>query len=194
MLGSETKDTERQKDPDRRQRLEALPGWSWEPYSDQREDSFSHLKEFSEQEGHCRVSQLYKADDGFRLGQWVINQRSNKDTMELVRRQRLEALPGWSWEVLSDQWEQGFSHLKMFSEREGHCRVVAKYKTEDGYGLGRWVNKQRTNKDRMDPAAATLGDTAGLVVGSLVGPVGRRFLPSRNVLRARGSLPGGSEL
>ena len=117
--------------------------------SDQWEEGFSHLREFSDREGHCRVPPTFKADDGYRLGQWVSNQRSHKDTMALDRRQRLEALPGWSWDPRSDQWEEGFSYLKEFSVREGHCRVPDGYRTDDGYQLGTWVAKQRSRKDKM---------------------------------------------
>jgi superfamily II DNA or RNA helicase len=135
---------------DRRQYLEMLPGWSWDIYSDQFEEGFSHLKEFVEREGHCRVPQRYKTDDGYQLGTWTSNQRQDKGKTSLDRQQRLEALPGWSWDVRSDQWQEGFSHLEEFVKQIGHCRVPQLYKTKDGYPLGVWLTHQRKLKDKME--------------------------------------------
>jgi predicted helicase len=67
------------------------------------------LQAFVNEHGHCRVVRNYKTDDDYRLGSWVNNQRANKDALEPDRRQLLEALPGWSWDPRSDQWEEGFS-------------------------------------------------------------------------------------
>jgi hypothetical protein len=66
---------------------------------DQWEEGFSRLNTFSAREGHCRVPTAYKTDDGFRLGQWVGVQRTNKDKIDPTRRQRLEKLPSWVWKV-----------------------------------------------------------------------------------------------
>ena len=139
-----TKEKEKM-DPPRRRRLEAVPGWSWEIFSDQWEEGFSYLKGFAEREGHCRVPLHYKTDDGYTLGHWVAvqRQRQTKNTMDTDRRQRLEALPGWSWNTFNDSWEVDFSHLQKFSDREGNCRVPQHYKTDEGYRLGQWVTVQR---------------------------------------------------
>jgi Helicase associated domain len=72
-------------------------------------EGFSHLKHFWDQEGHCRVPQRYKTAEGYRLGQWVKVQRTNKKGLNPDHRQRLEALSGWEWDPISVQWEIGFT-------------------------------------------------------------------------------------
>jgi hypothetical protein len=120
---------------------------------------------FSEREGHCRVPHSYKTEEGYRLGQWVnVQRRTNKKGLDPSRLQRLEALSGWDWDPNLSRWEEGFSRLKQFSEREGHCRVPQSYKTEEGYRLGQWVNVQRrTNKKGLDPSRLQRLLSAGCV-------------------------------
>jgi hypothetical protein len=58
------------------------------------------------------------------------------------RVQRLEAVRGWTWDPNETAWEEGFSHLRNFAEREGHTRVRQRARVED-YPLGNWVGNQR---------------------------------------------------
>jgi Helicase associated domain len=74
-----------------------LRGWSWNVRSDRWEEGFSHLKQFSDLKGNCRVLVSYRTDEGFPLGVWVSKQRTNKHLGHFDRRQRLEARPGWVW-------------------------------------------------------------------------------------------------
>jgi hypothetical protein len=130
---------------ERRKRLDEL-GFIWAQRDQFWEEGFDFLKVFKQREGHCRVSAKYK-ENGYPLGQWVVHQRQAKGKLTVERRQRLEKL-GFVWDVLEQAWEEGFSCLKVFKQREGHCRASAKYK-ENGYPLGQWIGVQRLNKDAL---------------------------------------------
>lgn len=52
------------------------------------------------------------------------------------------------WDPLTEKWEEGFSALKKFKEREGHCRVPW-HLTEDRYTLGQWVSRQRKKQAEL---------------------------------------------
>lgn len=46
-------------------------------------------------------------------------------------------------EQTTASWEEWFGMLEKFIEENGHARVPVRYKTQDGYPLGKWVDHQR---------------------------------------------------
>ena len=128
---------------DRERRLQELPGWTWDPRADRWEAGFSRLQDYVERHGHARVPVSYTLD-GYRLGGWVNMQRWNhaEGTLDGDRQQRLQHLPGWTWNPVPDRWEEGFSRLQHYVDRNGHARVPVSY-TLDGYKLGQFVGNQR---------------------------------------------------
>jgi superfamily II DNA or RNA helicase len=83
--------------PSRTSRLEALPGWSWDPFADQWEQGFSALLRYTSREGTSRVKRG-QVEDGYQLGNWVGNQRAfyRKGKLSPEQVSRLEALPDWA--------------------------------------------------------------------------------------------------
>lgn len=132
--------------PDRRKRLEELPGWAWDALDEQWDSGFDRLLEYIRNEGDSRVEKRFTMPDGFRLGEWVTRQRRNRDELSHARQMRLEAMPNWTWDVLAEKWELGFKNLELYSKNEGNCVVPKTYLTADGYRLGQWVAVQRTTQ------------------------------------------------
>jgi superfamily II DNA or RNA helicase len=124
----------------RRQQLDEL-GFVWDPRKSDWAEGFQYLTIYRAREGHCRVPQLHK-EGGYRLGQWVGVQRTNKAALSEERRQELNKL-GFVWDVSGTVWEKAFEYLQAFVKGHKHCRVPAQYRTADGYPLGRWVVTQR---------------------------------------------------
>ncbi|WP_280471737.1 helicase associated domain-containing protein [Nocardia cyriacigeorgica] len=150
---------------ERRRRLDSLPGWTWDAVADQWEQGFRHLTAYVGQHGHARVPDAFESEDEFRLGQWVGVQRRAQSTGNLsaARQLRLTALPGWTWNPLADQWEDGFAALASFVEQHGHARVPREFLVGN-LRLGQWVLTQRSRyaKGRMpDKQVKRLEDLTG---------------------------------
>ena len=84
--------------------------------------------------------------------------------MTTNRIARLEALPGWTWDVLADRWEEHFAALLRYTEREGHARVPDSH-LEDGLKLGR-SGHHPAARTAQGPAC---GDASGAVLMVLPG-------------------------
>ena len=124
-----------------RQQLDEL-GFLWDPYETDWTDGLRYLTIYKEREGHCRVP-FKHMENGFSLGSWVDTQRQSKrrGTLPEARREQLDEL-GFDWDPLETDWADGLRYLRIYKEREGHCRVPHSH-NENGFRLGNWVATQR---------------------------------------------------
>jgi hypothetical protein len=125
-------------------------GWIWSARRDSFVEAFRYLQRFVRWEGHARVP-VDHVEAGFRLGAWVHKRRAARDRMKDTHRRRLEALPGWSWNVFESQWLEGLRHLRAYRKREGHALVPAQH-VEAGFRLGRWVHHLRQRQGTLSKA------------------------------------------
>lgn len=138
--------------PDRVMQLESFPGWDWAPRSGKWQQAYQHLLAYTTANSSCRLPDEYVTEGGHRLGVWVRMQRSlyKNGELDAERIEKLEALPGWVWDIHAAQWEAVFRSLVAYVEQFGTSRVPPKYKVaEDGVRLGGWVSQQR-QKHRQD--------------------------------------------
>jgi hypothetical protein len=144
---------------ERRERLEAL-GFVWDVLEANWESGFRYLKSYKDREGHCRVPRQH-TESGFNLGNWVVEQRLQRNKMPLERRERLDRLD-FVWDPREAAWENGFEHLTRYNRREGHCRVPKTFK-ENGFELGSWVSVQRANNGNISAERKSRLDGLGFV-------------------------------
>ncbi len=140
--------------PERKERLEGIPGWEWSPHERRWEGAYEKLVEYVRRTGHARVEQEHICGDGFRLGRWVTGQRKRYHDRRLssARRQALEALTGWTWNA-SRTWETGYNKFIEYSKTREATLIPRTYRTADGFALGNWVTHQRQEyrKGLLDP-------------------------------------------
>lgn len=138
-----------------RARLESLPGWSWAPSAEFFGTGLDHLANYVAATGSARVPDGYvDPADGFKLGQWCTNRRTDyrQGLLALPQVCRLEEMPGWTWEPFADLFGQGMSHLMKYVASIGDAAVPAKYvDPSDGFKLGGWCVGRRQHQTSLNP-------------------------------------------
>lgn len=124
------------------QQLTAL-GMEWRKRSEiVWENGISHAKQYFEEHGDLDVPFSYKCDDGFKLGDWISNQKEKFAAGKLKpeQKQELDRL-GIVWKK-PDPWEERFSLAEEYFRRHGDLEIPPQY-TVNGIWLSKWLDEQR---------------------------------------------------
>jgi superfamily II DNA or RNA helicase len=142
-------------------RLNAIPGWIWDPLIDKFETGFSYLVEYVQKNGtaHVPTSEVIKTPDGqsFPLGSWCSIRRQEKlrGVLPQEKKERLESLQGWTWDPKDSEWMKFYSSVLKYSEEFGSAPKRG-FIDSSGLKIGNWCdstrayyNSQRLREDRI---------------------------------------------
>ena len=118
-------------------------GFEWRSQHDVAWDKgCSYAKAYFDTHGNLDVPTSYKTPDGFKLGDWLSNQREKyaTGTMKQERIDRLNQL-NMIW-TKPDPWEERFALAEQYFKEHGDLEVPAAY-TVDGVWLAKWIDEQR---------------------------------------------------
>jgi superfamily II DNA or RNA helicase/alkylated DNA repair dioxygenase AlkB len=126
---------------ERVQRLESIPDWSWDLLIDTWNQNFEAVRVFRNK--HKRWPARGASDEEGRLAVWFKSQRipRRRDRLSPERIKLLEGLPGWSWDLSEDKWNQNFEAVRVF--RNKHKRWPAQRASCEEGLLAAWIGNQR---------------------------------------------------
>ena len=115
------------------------------------QEGIQNLREYKSQKGDLLVPQSHETSDGFKLGTWVKNRRTEKSRNELNKEKtkQLDDM-GFVWDMRQHLWQRGIQKLREYKSEKGDLLVPRFYETSDGFRLGTWVNNRRKEKSRNE--------------------------------------------
>ncbi|UOG23815.1 helicase associated domain-containing protein (plasmid) [Gordonia hongkongensis] len=137
---------------ERAQLIEAeFPDWQWKMNARTTfDDGIAHLRRYVELHGTSNARQR-DAIDGFPIGTWVASRRAQYRAGRLPadRAAQLEdKFPDWQWEIRTrTTFDEAITHLHRYVELHGTSNAP-RTATIDGFPIGTWVAKRRTEYRR----------------------------------------------
>lgn len=115
------------------------------------ETGFDHAKSYYKAHRNLLVQGSYVCQDGYTLGCWILNQRSNYAKPDKYRKlsptqkKRLDEI-GMVWSAVAERWEAAYALAEEYWKEHGNLCIPTKYKTPNGYALDEWIRSQREKK------------------------------------------------
>jgi superfamily II DNA or RNA helicase len=134
---------------ERKEQLEALPGWRWNPFQDQWDSKFEQLRDIVSTDNNFTFKSLAEPQRS-QLREWLTYQRKHRfSRLDDEQRRKLESLNGWTWAPLDKRWEKKFALLQTYVQKFGTSRVPAQASFE-GVRLGAWVSQLRAKRESLE--------------------------------------------
>ena len=132
---------------DKIKKLEDI-GFVWD-LAESFNQGFEETLQYKEQHGTAIAPLIYKSPDGFNLGTWQDRQRNKfrKGKLEQDKIKKLEDI-GFVWDIQEGSFNQGFAETLRYKNQHGIANTPARYETPEGFPLGVWQCRQRTNFKR----------------------------------------------
>lgn len=128
--------------------LEAI-GMIWEAWDFQWEKNYLACKEYFVRNGNLNIPADFATADGLRIGTWLRRQRQIRNgtitdsTLNEEQIERLNAI-GMEWRSYAEvRFEAGMSSAVKYYTENGDLNAPTTYIDENGYALGKWLNRQR---------------------------------------------------
>lgn len=120
-------------------------GMIWDVRDHGWNEALTELQAYYKEHGNLDIRARYETADGFKLGRWICNLRTKVKTKGLdqaltkEQQEQLAAL-GMIWDRNTEKWEEYFEAAQEYYRQHGNLDVMAKYITEEGLPLGRWLS------------------------------------------------------
>ena len=126
------------------------------------------MRNFFQEHGHGRVLPKQRTPDGtpkgYGLGFFVQQKRQlDKNGMLSEEDRALLTEAGMVWVPFGEDWEKGFEKLKEYIVSHGHSQITALFKCDDGYQLGGWARRQRSQFAKQKLASEKISRLESLI-------------------------------